>query len=102
MSASTGVPLRLSNFIGRKREMGELRRLLTHTRLLTMLGPRGAGKTHLATEFARRTATCDFSLNQSSPRWVFGRRTSRLTICRNLGCETTTSSAVEQSRCGSP
>jgi non-specific serine/threonine protein kinase len=49
MSAS----LRLSNFIGRKKEMGELRRLLAHTRLLTMLGPGGAGKTRLATEFAR-------------------------------------------------
>src|SRR5437879_1954679 len=53
MSASTGVPLRLSNFIGRKKEMGELRRLLAHTRLLTMLGPGGAGKTRLANEFAR-------------------------------------------------
>jgi predicted ATPase len=45
--------LRLSSFIGRKKEMGELRRLLAHTRLLTMLGPVGAGKTRLATEFAR-------------------------------------------------
>src|SRR5713226_6756318 len=52
MRASAGVPSRLSNFIGRKKEMGELRRLLVHTRLLTMLGPGGAGKTRLATEFA--------------------------------------------------
>jgi predicted ATPase/DNA-binding CsgD family transcriptional regulator len=53
MSAPAGVPLRLSSFIGRKKEMGELRRMLSHTRLLTMLGPGGAGKTRLATEFAR-------------------------------------------------
>ena len=53
LSASAGVPWRLSNFIGRKKEMGELRRLLAHTRLLTILGPGGAGKTRLATEFAR-------------------------------------------------
>jgi predicted ATPase/DNA-binding CsgD family transcriptional regulator len=53
MSAPASVPLRLSSFIGRKKEMGELRRLLAHTRLLTMLGPGGAGKTRLATEFAR-------------------------------------------------
>ena len=53
MSASAGVPWRLSNFIGRKKEMGELRRLLAHTRLLTILGPGGAGKTRLATEFAQ-------------------------------------------------
>jgi non-specific serine/threonine protein kinase len=48
--------LRLSSFIGRKKEIGELRRLLAHTRLLTMLGPGGAGKTRLATEFARAQA----------------------------------------------
>ncbi len=53
MSAPTGVPLRLSSFIGRKKELSELRRLLAHTRLLTILGPGGAGKTRLATEFAR-------------------------------------------------
>jgi len=53
MSAPPGLPLRLSTFVGRKKEMGELRRLLAHTRLLTMLGPGGAGKTRLATEFAR-------------------------------------------------
>ena len=53
MCAAAGVPLRLSSFVGRKKEMGELRRLLAHTRLLTMLGPGGAGKTRLATEFAR-------------------------------------------------
>jgi len=53
MSARSGVPLRLSTFIGRKKEMRELRRLLAHTRLLTILGPGGAGKTRLATEFAR-------------------------------------------------
>ena len=57
MSAPTGVPLRLSSFIGRKKEMGELRRLLAHTRLLTILGPGGAGKTRLATEFARTHAS---------------------------------------------
>jgi len=53
MSAPAAIPLRLSSFIGRKKEMGELRRLLAHTRLLTMLGPGGAGKTRLAAEFAR-------------------------------------------------
>jgi non-specific serine/threonine protein kinase len=49
--------LRLSSFIGRKKEMGELRRLLAHTRLVTILGPGGAGKTRLATEFARMHAS---------------------------------------------
>jgi predicted ATPase/DNA-binding CsgD family transcriptional regulator len=47
------VPARLSSFIGRKNELAELRRLSAHTRVLTILGPGGAGKTRLATEFAR-------------------------------------------------
>src|ERR1700694_2220444 len=56
MNARVAPPARLSNFIGRKKEMSELRRLLAHPRLLTILGPGGAGKTRLATEFARQQA----------------------------------------------
>ncbi len=48
------VPARLSTFIGRKKELAELRRLSAHTRVLTILGPGGAGKTRLAMEFARQ------------------------------------------------
>jgi predicted ATPase/DNA-binding CsgD family transcriptional regulator len=54
MSAPPGMPARLSSFVGRKKEMGELRRLLPHTRVLTLLGPGGCGKTRLAVEFARQ------------------------------------------------
>jgi predicted ATPase len=54
MSAPPGVPARLSSFVGRKKEMAELRRLLPHTRVLTLLGPGGCGKTRLAVEFARQ------------------------------------------------
>jgi predicted ATPase/DNA-binding CsgD family transcriptional regulator len=53
MTARAGVPARLSSFVGRRKEMGELRRLFAHTRLLTLLGPGGCGKTRLAVEFAR-------------------------------------------------
>ncbi len=48
------MPSRLSNFVGRKKELAELRRLLPHTRLLTLLGPGGSGKTRLAIEFVRQ------------------------------------------------
>jgi predicted ATPase len=47
------MPSRRSSFVGRKKELAQLRRLLAHTRILTLLGPGGVGKTRLATEFAR-------------------------------------------------
>jgi predicted ATPase len=54
MPSRSGMPSRLSSFVGRRKELGELRRLVAHTRLVTLLGPGGSGKTRLATEFARQ------------------------------------------------
>jgi non-specific serine/threonine protein kinase len=51
MPTTSGMPPRLSSFVGRRKEFAELRRLLPHTRLLTLLGSGGSGKTRLATEF---------------------------------------------------
>ena len=48
------MPAPLSTFIGRRKELAEIRRLLAHTRLLTLLGPGGSGKSRLATEFVRQ------------------------------------------------
>ena len=42
------LPAELNSFIGRKRELGELRRLMQETRALTLCGPGGVGKTRLA------------------------------------------------------
>jgi hypothetical protein len=42
------LPLELSSFIGREREMAEVKRLLKNARLLTLTGPGGCGKTRLA------------------------------------------------------
>ena len=47
------LPHALTRFIGRDREMAELRRLLGTTRLLTLTGFGGTGKTRLALEVAR-------------------------------------------------
>ena len=47
------LPTDASSFVGRGRELGELRALLGHTRLLTLTGTGGAGKTRLALELAR-------------------------------------------------
>src|ERR671932_720278 len=45
---SHNMPLALTSFIGREREIAEVKRLLAHTRLLTLTGPGGCGKTRLA------------------------------------------------------
>ncbi|MEP7104400.1 MAG: AfsR family transcriptional regulator, partial [Chloroflexota bacterium] len=42
------LPFRLTRLIGREREIAELRKLLGHDRLITLVGPGGAGKTRLA------------------------------------------------------
>ena len=47
------LPLELTSFIGRAREVAEVKRLLAERRLLTLTGAGGSGKTRLALEVAR-------------------------------------------------
>ena len=46
------LPLQLTNFIGREKEMAEAGRLLERTRLLTLTGSGGCGKTRLSLQVA--------------------------------------------------
>ena len=46
------LPEQLTDFIGRQSELAEVERLLSETRLLTILAPGGAGKTRLAIQAA--------------------------------------------------
>ncbi|MFN8496646.1 MAG: adenylate/guanylate cyclase domain-containing protein [Anaerolineae bacterium] len=46
------LPVELTSFIGREREMAETKGLLASSRLLTFIGPGGAGKTRLSTQLA--------------------------------------------------
>ncbi len=48
------VPAYLTSFVGRADELGSLEEALAHARLVTIIGPGGAGKTRLAVEIARR------------------------------------------------
>ena len=51
--ASGGLRTEASSFVGRGHELAELRTVLGRTRLLTLTGTGGAGKTRLALELAR-------------------------------------------------
>ena len=50
----TNLLPRRTSFVGRAREMGDIERLIGETRLLTLTGPGGTGKTRLALETASR------------------------------------------------
>src|SRR5215470_5588746 len=50
------LPAELTSFVGRRKELSEVKRLLTTTRLLTLTGSGGAGKTRLALRAAAEMA----------------------------------------------
>jgi diguanylate cyclase (GGDEF)-like protein len=52
-AARHNLPMQLTRFLGREREVAEVRRLLGQVRLLTLSGSGGIGKTRLALEAAR-------------------------------------------------
>lgn len=52
MTTPNNLPAELSSFVGREPQLAELRRLLRRSRLITLTGPGGAGKTRLALRLA--------------------------------------------------
>ena len=52
-TSHNNLPSQLTSFVGRDREIRELRKLLDTSRLVTLTGAGGSGKTRLALEFAR-------------------------------------------------
>ncbi|MGE5178111.1 MAG: protein kinase domain-containing protein [Bacteroidota bacterium] len=59
------LPAALTSFVGRKRETAEIRRLLGQTRLVTVAGPGGSGKTRLAVQVAS-----DLLVEASEGAWL--------------------------------
>jgi hypothetical protein len=49
---ANNLPVQLASFIGRDRELSELRRLVQSSRLVTLAGAGGSGKTRLALQVA--------------------------------------------------
>jgi predicted ATPase/DNA-binding SARP family transcriptional activator len=60
------LPIQLTSFVGREREVADVRRLLGQTRLLTLTGPGGCGKTRLALQVAGEAA----GTMKDGARWV--------------------------------
>ena len=54
--APDNIPRQLTSFIGRERELQELKRLLERSRLLTLTGPGGSGKTRLCLQLGAEVA----------------------------------------------
>lgn len=54
-SPANNLPRRLTSFIGRRTELADLAGLLPATRMVTLVGPGGSGKTSLALECAAAT-----------------------------------------------
>ncbi len=46
------LPVQLTSFVGREKELGELKKLIENTRLVTLRGAAGSGKTRLALQVA--------------------------------------------------
>jgi len=54
---ATNLPTAMSSFVGRERILDELHETFTRTRLLTLTGPAGVGKSRLAVELGHRLQT---------------------------------------------
>jgi hypothetical protein len=65
------LPAEVASFIGREHEMAEIKRLLLGTRLITLTGAGGSGKTRLALlRHATTTPRTRCTASHSTPSYV--------------------------------
>ncbi|ORB74599.1 LuxR family transcriptional regulator [Mycobacterium scrofulaceum] len=57
VAVSHNLPAQLTSFVGRRKQMEELRQLVATNRLVTLTGAGGAGKTRLAIELSSQSAS---------------------------------------------
>ena len=71
---SGNLPAEVTSFVGRRRELGEIRKKLTTARLVSLVGPGGVGKTRLALRMAGdlERGFADGAWWSSWPRFVMG------------------------------
>ena len=56
---ANNLPIQLTSFVGREADLADVKDLLAHQRLLTLVGPGGTGKTRLALQAAAELAPDD-------------------------------------------
>ncbi|MFC9975868.1 BTAD domain-containing putative transcriptional regulator [Spirillospora sp. NPDC127200] len=74
-AAVSNLPAQLTSFVGREEELKRVGRMLAEGRLVTLLGPGGAGKTRLAIEAGQREAgeVCFVDLSPLGEGWELPR-----------------------------
>ena len=65
--ARTNLRAGLTSFVGRDHDLATVRRMITTSRLVTLVGPGGSGKTRLATELGRLRHDADVWLVELAP-----------------------------------
>jgi predicted ATPase len=91
-----GLPVPLTGLVGRDRELGDVARLLTNSRLVTLVGSGGVGKTRLAIEvaaaLAERFADGAVLIDLSSVTYMHA---AVATVARVVGVEERADSGLE-------
>ena len=83
-SVGGGLPVSVGSFVGRVRELGDLATAIAEHRLVTLVGPGGAGKTTTALEVARRSeSVADAALVRLAP--VTDRDSAVRAVARAIG-----------------